>query len=244
MALSGLIISTLGIVLLVSTHSALADPIDDAVDADRRGDFRAALAIIRPLVDQGDSTAEAILREMYTNGHAGRVDFQEAERLVFQSVRKGDREGRAFLGLMYKNGWGVQKDELAAAYWSELSSNNSQATETPAPSASGPPPDSPAIKHFKAYAEMMRGLTRGQIAEYTRNYGRNSDCITPQTPQSLGATALFRAPSGTLYKYNLNDPSDQLKYQMDLEAQLQDSINPQVSLDRSMGVNGGGALKQ
>ena len=154
MAFRGLFVSSLGIFLLASPYSVFADRIDDAVDADRRGDFGAALAIIRPLVDQGDPTAQAILAEMYANGHAGRVDYQEAERLVFQSVRKGDREGRGFLALMYKNGWGVQRDELAAAYWSELASNNSQAVSSPTSSVQ---PNNPCLQTLYSNSGMTRG---------------------------------------------------------------------------------------
>lgn len=154
MGFKGLIISALGIFVLASTRSAMADPIDDAVAADRIGDFGAALAIIRPLVDQGNPSAQAILAEMYTNGHAGRVDFQEAERLVFQSVRKGDREGRSLLALMYKNGWGVQQDELAASYWSELASNNPPGANSPASSAQ---PDNPCLQTLYSSSDMTRG---------------------------------------------------------------------------------------
>ena len=44
-----------------------------------------------------------------------------------------------------------------------------------------PQQDSPAIQHFKAYAEMMRGLTRGQIAEFSKNYPR----VMPIDPKNM-----------------------------------------------------------
>lgn len=248
MGFKGLIISALGIFVLASTHSAMADPIDDAVAADRIGDFGAALDIIRPLVDQGDPTAQAILGEMYVNGHAGRVDFHEAERLMFQSVQKGDREGRAFLALMYKNGWGVQKDDLAAAYWSGSDLDHPISTQSPnitdlQPLASTE--DSPFIKYFKAFVEMTKGMTRGELHQFTLYQldVKNRKCASIFSPQAA-TTHLYRAPSGTLYKYDLNNSIDWERYDCDIDAQSQDGNNPQIKLDRSMRVYGGGALKQ
>jgi hypothetical protein len=49
--------------------------------------------------------------------------------------------------------------------------------------------------------------------------------------------------SGTRYKYDLSNPLDRMEYQMDLDAQMQDKINPNpgIQMDRSFGQFGGGA---
>ena len=49
--------------------------------------------------------------------------------------------------------------------------------------------------------------------------------------------------SGTKYQYGLSDPSDRLDYQLDLDAQMRDRINPNpgIQLDRGLGQYGGGA---
>ena len=51
----------------------------------------------------------------------------------------------------------------------------------------------------------------------------------------------YESDSGTRYKYDLNDPSDRVMYEVDPSAQLMDSINPNVNLDRGLGQYGGGA---
>ena len=49
--------------------------------------------------------------------------------------------------------------------------------------------------------------------------------------------------SGQKYKYNLRDPSDEINYSIDLDAQMMDKINPNplINLDRGLGDYGGGA---
>lgn len=50
----------------------------------------------------------------------------------------------------------------------------------------------------------------------------------------------YRSSFGSAYQYDLTRPMDQLQYSVDMGAQLKDSIDPRVELDRSMGQYGGG----
>lgn len=52
----------------------------------------------------------------------------------------------------------------------------------------------------------------------------------------------YKSSSGTQYQYDLSRPSDQLRYEMDLGAQMRDelSVNPRRDLDRDLGQYGGG----
>jgi hypothetical protein len=54
--------------------------------------------------------------------------------------------------------------------------------------------------------------------------------------------ANYESSSGNQYKYDLSDPSDRLEYSVDVGAQLDDSVNPSVGLDRSLGEYGGGIV--
>jgi hypothetical protein len=53
----------------------------------------------------------------------------------------------------------------------------------------------------------------------------------------------YEGLSGTKYQYDLSDPSDRIEYQLDLDAQMRDRINPNpgIQLDRGLGQYGGGA---
>ena len=54
--------------------------------------------------------------------------------------------------------------------------------------------------------------------------------------------ANYESSSGNQYKYDLSVPSDRLEYSVDVGAQLDDSVDPSVGLDRSMGEYGGGIV--
>jgi hypothetical protein len=51
----------------------------------------------------------------------------------------------------------------------------------------------------------------------------------------------YQSSTGTRYKYDLSNPSDQIRYEVDPGAQLRDSINPKVQIDRGLGQHGGGS---
>ena len=51
----------------------------------------------------------------------------------------------------------------------------------------------------------------------------------------------YESNTGTRYKYDLSKPGDRIKYEVDPGAQINDSINPNVEIDRELGQYGGGA---
>ena len=51
----------------------------------------------------------------------------------------------------------------------------------------------------------------------------------------------YESNTGTRYKYDLSNPADKVLYDVDPAAQVLDSVNPMVDIDRDMGQYGGGA---
>ena len=53
----------------------------------------------------------------------------------------------------------------------------------------------------------------------------------------------YEAPSGKRYQYDLSNPADEIRYEVDPRAQLRDEINvdPRIELDCGLGACGGGA---
>jgi hypothetical protein len=51
----------------------------------------------------------------------------------------------------------------------------------------------------------------------------------------------YESNTGTRYKYDLNNPVDKIKYDVDPAAQVLDSVNPMIEIDRDLGQYGGGA---
>ena len=50
----------------------------------------------------------------------------------------------------------------------------------------------------------------------------------------------YESYTGNGYKYDLNNPADRVLYDSDASAQVMDSINPHVRMDRNLNVYGGG----
>lgn len=58
----------------------------------------------------------------------------------------------------------------------------------------------------------------------------------------VGSNSGYQGSSGARYQYNMNNPSDSLRYSTDLNAQRRDRMNvsPNRSLDQGLGQFGGG----
>ena len=51
----------------------------------------------------------------------------------------------------------------------------------------------------------------------------------------------YESITGTRYKYDLNNPADRTTYGVDPVAQIKDSVNPMINIDRSLHQFGGGS---
>jgi hypothetical protein len=75
-------------------------------------------------------------------------------------------------------------------------------------------------------------------------YSDDDDFYSDQPYDSSGQPNYrYKGLSGKRYQYDLNNPADQIRYEVDPAAQLRDSINvdPRIELDQGMDVWGGGA---
>src|SRR5215470_460429 len=95
----------------------LAGPRGDAVaEADtafQKGDYAKALKLARPLADEGNPRAEAIVGFAYYRGR--------------RATDKGDAPARFTLGVMYGEGRGVPQDFAEAAHWYKLAAEQGDA---------------------------------------------------------------------------------------------------------------------
>jgi uncharacterized protein len=104
--------------LVLSMHGQVsAAPLDDATAAYQRGDFAAAMELIRPLADQGDVRAQFNLATMYYNGRGVPQDHATAAMWFRRAAEQGDMQAQRYLGFMYANGQGVARDDREAVKW-------------------------------------------------------------------------------------------------------------------------------
>jgi TPR repeat protein len=124
-------IKTALIVLLafISAAPAAAGPIEDARTAYARGDFTAAIRIIRPLAEQGNPIAQYNLGYMYAHGQGVAEDDTEAMNWLHKAAEQGYSAAYYSLAVMYEHGQGVIQDYVQAYVWFSLAVAGASASE-------------------------------------------------------------------------------------------------------------------
>ena len=115
--------ATAALMLAVSfAGSVCAGPFEDAAAAYRKGDYAAALGIIRPLAEEGNVAAQFNLGVMYQLSHGVPQDNEAAVSWYRKAAEQGLAQAQYNLGVMYANGEGVAQDYAAAHMWFNLAS--------------------------------------------------------------------------------------------------------------------------
>ena len=83
----------------------------------KQKDFKAMLAIIQPLAEQGDTIAQDLLGDMYRKGLGVKQDYFEAVKWFRKAAEQGYAQAQFNLGTMYNNGRGVKQDDFEAVKW-------------------------------------------------------------------------------------------------------------------------------
>jgi uncharacterized protein len=92
-----------------------------AAGAYERKDFATAIAIWRPLAEQGNAEAETLLGAMYWSGEGVPRDHKEAARLYLRAAEQGYARAQNDIGFMYGFGEGIPPhDDVQAYKWISL----------------------------------------------------------------------------------------------------------------------------
>lgn len=92
-------------VILISSSVAVADDLlDEAQSAIREGNFAEAYCLMRPLAEQGNSTAQYHLGWMYHNGYGLVIDDVKAANWWARAAEKGSVDAQMSLVLLYREG--------------------------------------------------------------------------------------------------------------------------------------------
>lgn len=109
------------ILLIVSFAAPVAaGPPEDFTAAYKKGDYAAALRVLRPLADQGDADAESNLGLIYETGRGVQQDFREAAKWYRRAADQGNAFAQAQLAALYMLGRGVPRDDVLAYMWFNL----------------------------------------------------------------------------------------------------------------------------
>lgn len=112
--------STVRLALLIGwavVATAIAEPLEDATAAYRRGDYATALPLYQSLADSGNATAQVYLGYMSRDGRGVAKDDAEAVKWFRKAADQGNANGQNALGFMIREGRGVTRDDAEAVQW-------------------------------------------------------------------------------------------------------------------------------
>jgi TPR repeat protein len=93
---------------------------DAAEAAYQKGNYEAALRLARPLAEQNNAAAEAILGRLYARGRGVPLDEAEAGKWFRRAAEHGSAAAQFNLGNLYAEGKGVPQDYSEAVKWYRL----------------------------------------------------------------------------------------------------------------------------
>ncbi|HNW02479.1 MAG TPA: tetratricopeptide repeat protein [Burkholderiaceae bacterium] len=112
--------------VLLSGGMALADPFDDAMAANKRGDYFTSFPLFEKLALRGDAAAQTSLGLMLEKGQGVAPSPAEAVQWYRLAAEQGYATAQVNLGLMYGKGLGVAQDEVRAYMWFMLAAGSGE----------------------------------------------------------------------------------------------------------------------
>ena len=113
-------------VLLFDVGVAQADAFDDAVAANKRGDYFTSFPLFEKLASRGDAAAQTSLGLMLEKGQGVPRSPAEAVQWYRLAAEQGYATAQVNLGLMYGKGLGVAQDEVRAYMWFMLAAGSGE----------------------------------------------------------------------------------------------------------------------
>ena len=105
------------------TLPAWSQSFEDGRTAYQDKEYKKALAILKPLAEEGDSQAQVTVGIMYDYGQGVDKDPEEAMKWYIKAAEQGIPVVQHDVGVKYFQGMGVKQDYEKAAYWWEQSAN-------------------------------------------------------------------------------------------------------------------------
>ncbi len=122
-AIKSALMAALFAIVLAFAAPVAAQDFEAGFKAYRDGDYAAALLEWRPLAEQGQARAQAMLGIIYDNGLGVPEDDAGAVKWYRMAADQGDTNGQYKLGIMYGEGQGVAVDHAEAAKWYRMAAD-------------------------------------------------------------------------------------------------------------------------
>jgi len=102
---------------LVLAVPATAGPLEDGLEAYKKGEWDKVVQLLTPLAQQGNPAAQEKLGRLYDRGKGVKRDYETAARWYRQAAEKGDARAAARLAFMLRLGIGGKRDLAEALKW-------------------------------------------------------------------------------------------------------------------------------
>ena len=104
--------------MLILPVAAHADFLEGKKSFDNKN-WRRAIVLLRPLVEQGDARAMVLMGTMYLDGHGVQKDSTEAFMLYHRAAERHNADGMLATATLYQTGDGVPINTHLAILWFE-----------------------------------------------------------------------------------------------------------------------------
>ena len=91
--------------------------LEQAAIAHEQRDYTREVAILLPLAERGNATAQYKIGVLYFDGHGVEKDYTRAHSWFEKAAIQGNALAQYNLGVLYESGWGVAQDYTRARYW-------------------------------------------------------------------------------------------------------------------------------
>ena len=112
------LIKTFILMLMLSfSHAAIAGDLEDGLAAYEKQDFSTALRLLTPIAEEGNTSAQFTLGQMYRDGKGVSQNYKTAVKWYTLSAEQGHAKAQLMLGFGYALGQGVAQDFVKAHMW-------------------------------------------------------------------------------------------------------------------------------
>ena len=111
-------------VFLLIGISGCTKTIEEGRDAYKKGDYKTASRIFKPLAERGDVGAQFTLGEMHSRGQGVPRDEADALKWYRMAADQGHAGAQNNLGIFYTFGQGVPVDFVLAHMWYDIAASN------------------------------------------------------------------------------------------------------------------------
>lgn len=147
----------LGLMIGSIALPAAAQSVREGIEAWQKGDTAGAVAIWRPLAEQGDADAAFNLGQAYRLGKGVPIDLAKAQDWLDRAARQGHVDAQATLGLLlFQNG-----NRVSAMRWLNAAAEAGEARALLMVGTALYNGDGVAEDHVKAYAYISRAAAQG-----------------------------------------------------------------------------------